>query len=137
LIISYFSFYFAAKIQYLIKNFGMQNIILTTPDELRAIVSEAVSVVLPKQVSTNPQIDTLTLNDALELLHEHGYPTSKAKIYKLTSAGTIPCKIYGNKLVFSRREILQWADSQTKPKHDLSEISLTLARSARRKTVKQ
>jgi predicted DNA-binding transcriptional regulator AlpA len=120
-----------------LKNFGMQNIILTTPDELRAIVSEAVSGVMPKQVSANPQIDTLTLNDALELLREHGYPTSKAKIYKLTSAGTIPCKIYGNKLVFSRREILQWADSQTRPKHDHSEISLTLARSARRKTVKR
>jgi predicted DNA-binding transcriptional regulator AlpA len=111
----------------------MQNIILTTPDELRAIVSEAVSGVIPKQVSSNNQIDTLTLNDALKLLREHGYPTSKAKIYKLTSAGTIPCKLYGNKLVFSRKAVLEWADSQTKPKRDLSEISLTLARSARRK----
>jgi predicted DNA-binding transcriptional regulator AlpA len=136
LIISYFRCYFAAEIKQfflIIKNMTkMQSIILTTPDELRAIVSEAVSGVIPKQVSNN-QIDTLTLNDALELLREHGYPTSKAKIYKLTSAGTIPCKIYGNKLVFSRKAVLEWADSQTKPKRDLSDISLTLARSARRK----
>jgi hypothetical protein len=113
----------------------MQNIILTTPEELRAIVSEAVSCILPKPVSNQSGIDTITLNDALDLLKEHGYPTSKAKIYKLTSAGTIPCKVYGNKLVFSRKAILEWAEHQTKPKHDFSEISLTLARSARRKKI--
>ena len=111
----------------------MSNIIVTTPEELRAIVSEAVSVALPKQASTQPQIDTMTLNDVLELLKEHGYPTSKAKIYKLTSAGKIPCKTYGNKLVFSRKEIMLWAENQTKPKRDSSKVSLTIARSARRK----
>lgn len=111
----------------------MPNIIVTTPEELRAIVSEAVSGVLPKQPPGQSPIDTITLNDALDLLKKHGYPTSKAKIYKLTSTGKIPCKTYGNKLVFSRKEILLWAENQTRPKHDSSEISLTLARSARRK----
>ena len=111
----------------------MSNIIVTTPEELRAIVSEAVSGILPKQSSGKKQIDTITLNDALELLKEHGYPTSKAKIYKLTSTGKIPCKTYGNKLVFSRKEVLHWAENQTKPKYDSGKISLTLARSARRK----
>ncbi|MDR1814440.1 MAG: helix-turn-helix domain-containing protein [Tannerella sp.] len=110
----------------------MQNIILTTPDELRAIVNEAIVSILPKPANSHPRIDTLTLNDALELLREHGYPTSKARIYKLTSAGTIPCKVYGNKLVFSRKAILEWAEHQTKPRHDTSSIS-TLSRSARRK----
>jgi len=110
----------------------MSNIILTTPDELRAIVSEAISGAFPKPANPS-QIDTITLNDTLELLKEHGYPTSKAKIYKLTSAGEIPCKTYGNKLVFSRKEILQWADNQTKPKHDSGRVSMAIARSARRK----
>jgi len=49
----------------------MGNIILTTPEELRAIVSEAVSGILPKTVSNQSQIDTVTLNDALELLKEY------------------------------------------------------------------
>ncbi len=111
----------------------MSNIIVTTPAELRAIVSEAVSGVLPKQASNQSQIDTITLNDALCLLKEHGYPTSKAKIYKLTSTGKIPCKTYGNKLVFSRKEVLHWAENQTKAKHESSKVSLTLAKSARRK----
>ncbi len=114
----------------------MSNIILTTPDELRAIVSEAVSGAFPKPPSNPSQIDTITLNDALELLKEHGYPTSKAKLYKLTSTGNIPCKTYGNKLVFSRKEILLWADNQTKPKHDSGRITMALARSARRKRLK-
>ena len=114
----------------------MSNIILTTPDELRAIVSEAITGVFPKPPSNPSQIDTITLTDALELLKEHGYPTSKAKIYKLTSAGDIPCKTYGNKLVFSRKEILLWADNQTKPKHDSGRITMALARSARRKRLK-
>jgi predicted DNA-binding transcriptional regulator AlpA len=110
----------------------MNQIILTTPDELRAIINEAVSGVMPKQTA-QPQIDTISLNDTLLLLEEHGYPTSRAKMYKLTSTGTIPCKTYGKKLVFSRKEVLAWAENQTKPKHDFSEVSLTLARSARRK----
>jgi hypothetical protein len=50
----------------------MNQIVLTTPDELRAIISEAVSGVMPKQV-TQSQIDTLSLNDTLDLLQEHGY----------------------------------------------------------------
>lgn len=114
----------------------MSNIILTTPDELRAIVSEAINGAFPKPASNPSQIDTITLNDTLELLKEHGYPTSKAKLYKLTSTGNIPCKTYGNKLVFSRKEILLWADNQTKPKHDSGSITMALARSARRKRLK-
>jgi predicted DNA-binding transcriptional regulator AlpA len=110
----------------------MEKIIVTTPDELRAIISEAVSGVIPKQVAQT-RIDTLSLNDTLDLLQEHGYPTSRAKMYKLTSSGAIPCKTYGKQLVFSRKEVLAWAENQTKPKRDFSEVSLTLARSARRK----
>jgi hypothetical protein len=110
----------------------MNNIIITTPEELRAIVSEAVSGIMPKAVSES-KIDTIALSGALELLREHGYPTSKAKVYKLTASGDIPCKRYGNKLVFSRKELLHWAEAQTKSKSNSSEIMLNLARSARRK----
>lgn len=111
----------------------MTNIILTTPEELKSIVSEAIAGVLPLHAEPKSQIDTIALTDALKLLKENGYPTSKGKIYKLTSTGEIPCSHYGNKLVFSRKELLEWASSQTKRKGNLSEVSLTLARSARRK----
>lgn len=111
----------------------MSNIIVTTPEELKEIITDAISKVLPRQESIKQPIDSITLNDAVDVLKEHGYPTSKAKIYKLTSTGKIPVKVYGNKLVFSRKEILQWAESQSKPKHDFSQSCRTIARSARRK----
>ena len=41
--------------------------------------------------------------------------------------------IYNNKLVFSRKEVLAWAEDQAKPKHQHTDIIKTVARSARRK----
>lgn len=111
----------------------MNNIIVAEEDRLRAIVHDEVSKLF--QVKQNPktEIDTMTLTGALVLLAEYGYILSKAKLYKLTASGNIPCRKFGQKLVFSRKDILSWAENQTKPKCDLSNISLTLARSARRK----
>jgi len=68
----------------------MDKIIVTTPDELRAIVSEAVSGILPKQ-NSQPQIDTISMDDTLELLHEHSYPTSRAK-FSFSSYFITNCK---------------------------------------------
>ncbi len=49
------------------------------------------------------------------MLDDYGMPTSKAKIYKLTSSGEIPHRKYGNKLVFSRQELLRWMEEQAVP----------------------
>ncbi|MDH6309014.1 hypothetical protein M2451_001528 [Dysgonomonas sp. PFB1-18] len=111
----------------------MANIIVAEEDKLRSIVQEEVSKLLSTKQDVKPEIDTLTLTKALALLSEYGYPMSKAKLYKLTSSGNIPCRKFGQKLVFSRKDILSWAESQTKPKDNSAEIVLTLARSARRK----
>ena len=64
----------------------MNQIILTTPEELRAIVSESVSQTLA-----------------------------------------------GNKLLFSRRELLSWAESLARRVNDKGEAALAIARSANRK----
>lgn len=112
----------------------MSNIILTTPEELRAIVGEAIAELLPKTAPKESQPDTITLSTALDLLTEYGYPTSRAKVYKLTSAGTIPHRKYGNKLVFSRKELLKWAEGQaTQVGNSSSDAVLALARSAKSK----
>jgi len=111
----------------------MTNIIITEEDKLRAIVKEEVSKLLPAKQNPKEEIDTITLSDTLALLCEHGYPMSKAKLYKLTATSEIPCRKFGQKLVFSRKELLHWAENQTKPKNNSSEVILTLARSARRK----
>lgn len=111
----------------------MERIIVTTPEELRSLVKEAVHGLLPREESVKPESDTINLAETLDFLQENGYPTSKGKMYKLTSEGKIPHRIYNNKLVFSRKEVLAWAESQTKDRHDHSETIRTVARSARRK----
>lgn len=111
----------------------MTNIIVAEEDKLRTIVHEEVSKIFQSKEEPKTEIDTVTLQGALSLLSEYGYIMSKAKLYKLTSSGDIPCRKFGQKLVFSRKELLLWAETQTKPKHNLTGISLILARSARRK----
>ncbi|GHT30639.1 hypothetical protein AGMMS49574_10790 [Bacteroidia bacterium] len=111
----------------------MNQIIVAEEDKLRAIVHEEVSKLFQVKQTPKTEIDTMTLTGALALLAEYGYILSKAKLYKLTASGNIPCRKFGQKLIFSRKDILSWAENQTKPKCDWSNIGLTIARSARRK----
>lgn len=111
----------------------MSNLIITTPEELRAIVKEAISGLITQSSVKESLPDTITLTTALELLAEHGYPTSRAKVYKLTSSGAMPHRKYGNKLVFSRKEVLEWASKESIRVGDHAEAVLSIARSTRRK----
>lgn len=111
----------------------MTAIIITDEVKLRALIQEEVSRAMPKSSSLKDEIDSITLEVAVSFLAENGYPISKAKMYKLTSANTIPYQKFGQKLVFSRKSLLAWAEANTKPKHDSLAISLALARSAKRK----
>lgn len=92
----------------------MERIIVTTPEELKTIIAEALDERIKKGQKPHKEIsDSISMEDALIFLRDNGYPTSKAKLYKLTSTDRIPYKKYGIKLVFSRKELLQWAESQT------------------------
>lgn len=110
----------------------MQKVILTSEEDLRSIVSDVVSKVMPVP-TPKKEIDTINTEAALLILSEYGYPVSKAKLYKLTASGEIPCRKFGQKLVFSKKDILSWAESLTKPKNNSEETTLILARSANRK----
>lgn len=91
----------------------MMQIVVTSAEELKAIIRDVLSE-QTEPTATGVQSDNINLNRAIGLLTEWGYPTSKAKIYKLTSTGTMPCRKYGNKLIFSREELLKWVDTQIK-----------------------
>lgn len=96
----------------------MMQIVVTSAEELKAIIRDVLSE-QTEPTTTGVQSDNISLNKAIELLNEWGYPTSKAKVYKLTSTNTLPCRKYGNKLIFSRKELLKWVDTQIKQKkHD-------------------
>lgn len=96
----------------------MMQIVVTSAEELKAIIRDVLSE-QTEPTATGVQSDNINLSKAIELLNEWGYPTSKAKIYKLTSTGAMPCRKYGNKLIFSCEELLKWVDTQIKQKkHD-------------------
>jgi len=92
----------------------VEKIIVTTPDELRKIIEDAISASLKQDRKKEPVVaDHLSLDDAVAFLKQSGFPTSKTKIYRLTSTNGIPYKKYGNKLVFSRKKLLDWALQKT------------------------
>lgn len=99
----------------------MNGIILATEEQIRKMVFDAISEYFSSkgEVITSSNLpDTLNLSGALKVLEENGFSTSKGKLYKMTSNGEIPFKKYGNKLIFSRNEIIEWANRQlTERKH--------------------
>lgn len=111
----------------------MKEIIIVSPEELAALVEKSVSSALESSKPHKAEPDPMDLNNAVRFLREQGYPTSKAKIYKLTSSGHIPFRKYGNRLVFSRKELLAWAERQTVAPDNHSESVLAISRNAGRK----
>lgn len=111
----------------------MSTIIITEEAKLRSLIQEEVAKVMPTQSNKKEEIDSITLDGAISYLEEQGYPVSKAKMYKLTSSEEIPCRKFGQKLVFSRKNLLHWAETQSKPKNSKLEAIQTLAESAKHK----
>ncbi|MEI8202423.1 MAG: helix-turn-helix domain-containing protein [Bacteroidota bacterium] len=67
------------------------------------------SLILSKQASEVREFDRIT--DVNEVCKIVGY--GKSKIYKLTSEKKIPFKLMGNRLVFSRKELIEWVETNT------------------------
>jgi hypothetical protein len=57
----------------------MNNIIITTPDELRAIVSEAVSGALPKTASGQSQVDYHHIDGCSGVIEDTWLPNVQSK----------------------------------------------------------
>ncbi|WP_018479361.1 helix-turn-helix domain-containing protein [Pontibacter roseus] len=76
---------------------------------------------------TPPKPDRCSFDEALEITG-----LSKSKLYKLTASKEVPHKRYGNRLIFSRKELANWVEEQTVEKSSNDSI-LALAASAKRK----
>lgn len=96
-------------------------------------MSETVSRTLAGFPLPKNEPDNLTPDAAVEVLEQHGVIISKARLYKLTAKGEVPFRKYGNKLLFSRKELLAWAESLARRVGDRSEAALAIAKSANRK----
>ena len=93
-------------------------IIVTTPAELRAIVADEVSAILPKLADfrrKNEPVETdgMRVEDAAKFLTAQGIPTTRATLYNLVYKHTIPYKKFGRRTVFSKKELLSWIESRT------------------------
>lgn len=114
----------------------MSEIIVTTAEQLKQVVVQALTKVLPMKEKENSGIppDTCSLIQAIAFLKENGYELSKSKLYKLTSSGQVPFRNFGRRLIFSRKELLEWVEKQTVERSDPSKTLLALAKSARNKS---
>lgn len=117
----------------------MENIIITTPAELRSIVADEVSAILPKLADFRRknefvETDGMTVEDAARFLTEQGIPTTRATLYNFVYKNTIPHKKFGRRTVFSKKELLMWIESRTVHSEDRRTVAaLRIAKSANRK----
>jgi len=97
---------------------------------IRESVQEAVGIPQEKQVIIPDKCD---LNGAIQYVtQELGYPFRKSTFYKLTANDEIPCQRFGNRLIFSRKELKNWFESkiQVEPKFN---AALELSNAAQKK----
>ena len=117
----------------------MEDIIITTPDRLQAIVHNAVRSVLPELATymsrdREPESDNLDgAQAASDFLTQQGFNFTRASVYGLVHQERIPYCKFGRKTVFSKKSLIEWAKSQMKSTDKRAEAVLQLAKSARRK----
>lgn len=115
------------------------NVIVTTPAELRAIIADEVNAILPKLADfrrkNEPVVtDVMTVEAAARFITEQGIPATRSTLYSLVYKNSIPYKKFGHRTVFSRRELLAWIESCTVHRDDRrAAIASRIAESANRK----
>lgn len=117
----------------------MENIIITTPAELRSIVANEVAAILPKLADLQPkneaaEIDTLTVEGAVRFLADQGAPTTRSTLYNWVFLKKIPFKKIGRRTVFSKKELIAWIESRTTLPEDRRDTAAArIAENANRK----
>lgn len=111
----------------------MESLIVTTESQLITIIENAVGKffkVEPQKVEPDNLSGT---KEAVLFLKENGFEISESLFTKSTAKGLIPCRRFHNKrLLFSKKELLQWAESKCEPIGQ-NDTALTLAESINRK----
>lgn len=112
--------------------------IVVTPVQLRNLIDESIRNILPKLAAfrrKNEPIETdgLSIDNAVRFFADQGIPTTKQNLYNLVFKKEIPyCKV-GRRVVFSRKELLQWIESRTVRPASKSDAALALANSIQSK----
>lgn len=105
------------------------------PDAVGLLLQKVENLENLLQLKQTPQVIVNDRINLLEACNLTGY--GKSKIYKLTYSDGIPHKLLGNRLVFSRSELLAWLETNTKARNTKSKSVLSsIAESAAIKTRK-
>lgn len=96
----------------------MNEIIVTTREELKEVIFDAVGSILPQLADfrrKNEAIekDALNVTEAIQFISEHGKLITRNSLYWMTHKGVIPYKKIGRNTVFSKRELLKWIEQHT------------------------
>lgn len=110
-----------------------EKLILASAEQLETIVQTGIRSALSKPEEKRNEHPNLTIGQAVEFLQNHGYPTSRSSLYKLTSTNRIPHRKFGKWLIFQPDELLKWAEIHTKNPLD-SEAMAHISRHAARKS---
>lgn len=95
---------------------------------------EKIQKTLNKGEMIEPPPKNLSINQAIIFLKEKGFIISTSSIYKLTSSKLIPFKKFGNRLVFSEKELRIWVENKTKVSYESkAESTKMISSSARNK----
>ncbi len=92
--------------------------IVTTADELRALMGEIVEPLRAElanlRPSTPPAVQKrMSPEQAARFLTDQGHPTTRATIYDLVYRRAIPYAKVGHRVVLFRHELLEWLESRT------------------------
>lgn len=112
-------------------------VIVTSRDELEAAVEKALRSVMPKIfIETQHkkdvhETDRLSISGAVDFLEKEGVPTTRSTIYNWIFHRSIPFAKLGNRVVFSKKELLAWIEARTtRPEDARAEAASRIARSA-------
>ena len=114
------------------------SVVVVTPAELRRIVSEEVNNVLPKLADFRRKhepvvYDSMNAMEAAQFLSQNGYPTTRASLYNLVSRGVAPYRKIGRRVIFSRKDLVQWLVDNTETPETQENAAKRIAASANRK----
>jgi predicted DNA-binding transcriptional regulator AlpA len=84
------------------------SIIITTTEQLEFLIQKSISKALNINPTTPELPDRCTFKEALAITG-----LSKSALYKKTMDKAIPFKTFGNRLIFSRRELIEWVENNT------------------------
>lgn len=94
-------------------------IIVTTPAQLREIITEQIETILPRLADfrhKNEAVETdgLTHEEAARFLTEQGIPTTRASLYNLVYKNAVPYRKFKRRTIFSKKELLAWIDENSR-----------------------